>query len=165
MRHTILLKGSMPFVTLLLLAASCHTPYHLTSIERSRILIDSRYDAHPDAAAAAFIKPYEHTVDSLMKPVVGCTAAPMVAHKPESNLSNLLSDILVWGGEEFNEQLSRRLQHGWHPCLVAPGRHHLWRRAQCGAVREPYLFSDALRREDAPAFSRDSSAWRRGGEP
>lgn len=93
----------MPLVTLLLLAASCHTPYHLTSIERSRILIDSRYDAHPDAAAAAFIKPYDHTVDSLMKPVVGCTAAPMMAHKPESNLSNLLSDILVWGGEEFNE--------------------------------------------------------------
>lgn len=94
----------MPLAALLLLAASCHTPYHLTSIERSRILIDSRYDAHPDAAAAAFIKPYEHTVDSLMKPVVGCTAAPMMAHKPESNLSNLLADILVWGGEAFDEK-------------------------------------------------------------
>ena len=104
MRHTILFKGSLPFVALLLLAASCHTPYHLTSIDRSRILIDSRYDAHPDATAAAFIKPYEHTVDSLMKPVVGTTAEPMIAHQPESNLSNLLSDILVWGGEEFKEK-------------------------------------------------------------
>lgn len=103
MRHTIL-NGFLPFSTLLLIVASCHTPYHLTNINRSRILIDSRYDAHPDAAAAAFIKPYEHTVDSLMKPVVGSTAEPMSAHKPESNLSNLLSDILVWGGEEFNEK-------------------------------------------------------------
>jgi 2',3'-cyclic-nucleotide 2'-phosphodiesterase (5'-nucleotidase family) len=104
MRHTNLIKGSLPFVTLLLLAASCHTPYHLTSIDRTRVLIDNRYDAHPDAAAAAFIKPYEHTVDSLMKPVVGSTAEPMIAHQPESNLSNLLADILVWGGEEFNEK-------------------------------------------------------------
>jgi 2',3'-cyclic-nucleotide 2'-phosphodiesterase (5'-nucleotidase family) len=104
MRHTIVSKGALPFVALLLLAASCHTPYHLASIDRTRILIDSRYDAHPDAAAAAFIQPYEHTVDSLMKPVVGSTAEPMIAHQPESNLSNLLSDILVWGGEEFNEK-------------------------------------------------------------
>lgn len=104
MRHTNLIKGSLPFVTLLLLTASCHTPYHLTSIDRTRILIDNRYDAHPDAAAADFIKPYEHTVDSLMKPVVGSTAEPMIAHQPESNLSNLLADILVWGGEEFNEK-------------------------------------------------------------
>jgi 2',3'-cyclic-nucleotide 2'-phosphodiesterase (5'-nucleotidase family) len=104
MRHTIVSKGALPFVALLLLAASCHTPYHLASIDRTRILIDSRYDAHPDAAAAAFIQPYEHTVDSLMKPVVGRTAEPMIAHRPESNLSNLLSDILVWGGEEFNEK-------------------------------------------------------------
>jgi 2',3'-cyclic-nucleotide 2'-phosphodiesterase (5'-nucleotidase family) len=104
MRHTIVSKGALSFVSLLLLAASCHTPYHLASIDRTRILIDSRYDAHPDAAAAAFIQPYEHTVDSLMKPVVGSTAEPMIAHQPESNLSNLLSDILVWGGEEFNEK-------------------------------------------------------------
>lgn len=104
MRHTIVSKGALSFVSLLLLAASCHTPYHLASIDRTRILIDSRYDAHPDAAAAAFIQPYEHTVDSLMKPVVGSTAEPMIAHQPESNLSNLLSDILVWGGEEFYEK-------------------------------------------------------------
>lgn len=108
MRQTLLkrslIKGSLPIAALLLLATSCHTPYHLAGIERSRILIDSRYDAHPDAEAAAFIKPYEHTVDSLMKPVVGATAEPMAAHRPESNLSNLLSDILVWGGEAFNEK-------------------------------------------------------------
>ena len=75
----------------------------MTGISRSRILIDSRYDANPDAKAAAFIAPYEHRVDSIMKPVVGRTAHPMQAHKPESDLSNLLSDILVWGGDEFKE--------------------------------------------------------------
>lgn len=88
---------------LLLVAASCNTPYRLAEISRSRILIDSRYDARPDAQAEAFIKPYEQRVDSMMKPVVGSTAHPMAAHKPESDLSNLLADILVWGGDEFKE--------------------------------------------------------------
>ena len=83
--------------------ASCHSSYHLTGISGTRMLIDARYDAHPDAQAAAFIAPYAHTVDSLMKPVIGKSARDMAARKPESTLSNLLSDILLWGGDEFNE--------------------------------------------------------------
>lgn len=91
------------FIAGVSLLSSCHTPYHMAGISRTRILIDSRYDAHPDAKAAAFIAPYEHKVDSIMKPVVGKTAHPMQARKPESDLSNLLADILVWGGNEFKE--------------------------------------------------------------
>ncbi len=90
-------------IGLLFFAVSCKSPYRLAEISRSRILIDSRYDARPDAQAEAFIKPYEQRVDSMMKPVVGSTAHPMAAHKPESDLSNLLADILVWGGDEFKE--------------------------------------------------------------
>lgn len=90
--------------TALLLLASCHTPYQMTEISRSRLLIDSRHDSKPDAKAEAFIKPYEQKVDSMMKPVVGATTHPMAANKPESDLSNLLSDILVWGGNEFGEK-------------------------------------------------------------
>lgn len=97
------IKAIPAVVAMPLLVTSCHTSYQMTGITRSRILIDSRYDAHPDAAAATFIAPYEHRVDSIMKPVVGQTAHPMQAHKPESDLSNLLSDILVWGGDEFKE--------------------------------------------------------------
>lgn len=73
------------------------------SISRTRILIDARYDTAPDANAIAFLQPYGHEVDSLMKPVVGRTAVPMTSKRPESNLSNLLSDILVWSGKRFNE--------------------------------------------------------------
>lgn len=90
-------------ITAVVAVSSCHTPYQLTGISRSRILIDSRYDANPDAQAAAFLAPYKHKVDSIMSPVVGSTAQPMQAHRPESNLSNLLADILVWGGDEFKE--------------------------------------------------------------
>ena len=72
-------------------------------VERTRILIDSSYDAHADRAAIAFMAPYKAHVDSLMNPIVGYAASDMSNYQPESPLSNLFSDILVWGGQTFNE--------------------------------------------------------------
>lgn len=83
--------------------SSCRSHYRLTAIERTRILVDSRYDAIPDATAATFLSPYKAKIDSIMSPVVGSTAKYMAAGKPESELSNLLSDILVWGGKAYHE--------------------------------------------------------------
>lgn len=77
--------------------------YEMVGIERSRILVDQCYDAHPDAEAAAFLAPYQRQVDSLMSPVVGTVARYMAAQRPESELSNLLCDILVWAGKDFHE--------------------------------------------------------------
>lgn len=89
-----------------LIASSCATKQHyaVTGVERSRILIDSRYDKHPDAGAAAFLAPYKATVDSLMSPVMGQAANDMSVHRPESQLSNLLADILVWSSTRFGEK-------------------------------------------------------------
>ena len=88
----------------LLMLASCKSHYEVASIERSRILVDSRYDAKPDAQAAEFLKPYKHVVDSIMGPVVGCSAKYMTAQRPEGTLSNLLADILVWAAKDYGEQ-------------------------------------------------------------
>lgn len=77
--------------------------YKVTDVKRTRILVDKRYDAHPDAAAEAFIAPYKHKVDSIMSPIVGSTSHYMASHRPESELSNLLCDILVWAGHDFEE--------------------------------------------------------------
>ena len=65
----------------------------LANISGIRVLVDSRYDAQPDAEATAFLKPYSAKVDSLMSPVVGQTARYMASKRPESELSNLLPDI------------------------------------------------------------------------
>lgn len=73
-------------------------------MSRTRILIDKRWDAKPDAQAEAFVAPYKSKVDSIMGPVVGTTAHDMTRHRPESELSNLLTDILVWGGKAFDEE-------------------------------------------------------------
>lgn len=92
----------VPFAAAMLL--SCSSSRNATySVERTRILIDSSYDASPDRAATAFMAPYKAHVDSLMNPIVGYAASNMSGYQPESPLTNLLSDILVWGGQAFNE--------------------------------------------------------------
>lgn len=88
----------------IMLTASCATHLRMTDISMTRILIDSTYDKNPDPQAAAFMAPYKKTVDSLMSPVVGHVASYMWAARPESNLSNLLADILIWAGSDYNEQ-------------------------------------------------------------
>lgn len=88
-----------------LLTASCaQHKYYVSDVQRSRIVIDSRYDANPDREAAAFVQPYKAKVDSMMSPVMGVAACDMERRRPESPLSNLLSDILVWSSKDFNEQ-------------------------------------------------------------
>ena len=86
-----------------LLLTSCRSHYEVAGIQRSRIVMDARYDAHPDAQAAEFLNPYKHVVDSVMGPVVGESARYMTAVRPEGTLSNLLSDIMVWAAKDYNE--------------------------------------------------------------
>ena len=88
----------------LLMLTACKTHYEVGSVSRQRIVIDSRYDAQPDAEAAAFLAPYKQKVDSIMGPVQGELARNMKAERPESNLSNLLSDILMHVAGKYNEQ-------------------------------------------------------------
>ena len=87
----------------LLLASSCKSHYQVASVQRTRIVIDSRYDANPDAKAAEILKPYKHIVDSIMGPVVGRSAKYMTAQRPEGTLSNLLADIMVWASKDYGE--------------------------------------------------------------
>lgn len=89
----------------LLMLVSCRTHYEVAGFQRSRILVDNRYDALPDAYAAEFLKPYKHIVDSVMGPVVGQSAKYMTAQRPEGTLSNLLSDILLWAAKDYHEQV------------------------------------------------------------
>ncbi len=98
------------FITLSLATAalalgSCaQRQYSVAGVSRSRIVIDSRYDATPDREATAFLAPYKATVDSMMSPVMGVAACDMPRNRPESPLSNLLADILVWSSKEFGEK-------------------------------------------------------------
>lgn len=101
MRKNLLLHGTL---ATLLLVSCAPKHYQLTSVERTRIIVDSRYDQHPDEAAATFIAPYKRVNDSIMGPVMGVVAHNMHPMRPESDLSNLLADILVWAAKDYNEQ-------------------------------------------------------------
>jgi 2',3'-cyclic-nucleotide 2'-phosphodiesterase (5'-nucleotidase family) len=83
--------------------ASCAKHYEVAGIERTRIVVDSRYDSGIPAEATALLAPYKQKVDSVMGPVVGESARYMRAGRPESELSNLLADIMVWGGKDYGE--------------------------------------------------------------
>lgn len=76
--------------------------YKINSVRGERILIDGRYAADKDAEA--FLSPYKHVVDSVMSPVVGTTARYLKSYAPESELSNLLADIMVWCGTRYGEK-------------------------------------------------------------
>lgn len=72
----------------------CHTHYVVTAVEGGRIVVDSTYDAHADREAVAVYEHYARTVDSIMAPVIGHSAKFMDRYRPESELSNLVADIL-----------------------------------------------------------------------
>ena len=78
--------------------------YQLAGVERSRIIVDSRYDQNPDQTAAQFLAPYKQVNDSVVGPIVGQVAHNMHAKRPESDLSNLLADILIWSAKDYDEQ-------------------------------------------------------------
>lgn len=89
---------------LVLIISSCTTHYEVVSLNLHKIVIDTTYEKPVDPVAAAFISPYKKSVDSLVGPVVGHTAHSMISKRPESDLSNLLSDILIWSGRYYNEK-------------------------------------------------------------
>ena len=91
------------FVVLLLTTVSCRSHYQLSGVQRTRMLVDKRYDQQPDQQAAAYILPFKQHVDSVMNPVVGSTARFMERGIPEGLLSNLLPDILVWASPRYGE--------------------------------------------------------------
>lgn len=76
------------------LLSSCNSGYSVTSIEGGRIEVTAAFDSNPDSAAMAVLAPYQRTVDSIMSPVIGQSARFMDRFRPESELSNLVADIL-----------------------------------------------------------------------
>ena len=100
MNHRLLFSG---FIAALLMSSCAPKHYQLTGVERTRIIVDSRYDQNPDQAAAKFLEPYKRVNDSIMGPVVGKVAHNMHPTRPESDLSNLMADILMWAAKDYNE--------------------------------------------------------------
>lgn len=77
------------------LAASylnCTQPYKSNSYKVTNITIDK--DTSGDSAMQAEIEPYRKEIDAKMDKVIGQSEKQMLVHKPESPLSNFISDII-----------------------------------------------------------------------
>lgn len=85
---------SVGMLTGIFLFSSCRSGYSVASVEGGRMEVTAVYDSHPDSAAMAVLAPYQKTVDSIMSPVIGQSARFMDRFRPESELSNLVADIL-----------------------------------------------------------------------
>lgn len=92
-------------VSAFILCSACTSRYVLTDIKSEKILIDKRFDATTDNEAIAFLMPYKQRIDSLMSPVLGQAASSLSPGRPESKLSNLLADILIWGAKPYQEKI------------------------------------------------------------
>ncbi|MFT3738208.1 MAG: 5'-nucleotidase C-terminal domain-containing protein [Breznakibacter sp.] len=57
-------------------------------------------DERPVPELEAFIRPYRDSIESQMNRVIGKAGQLMVAKKPESPLSNLVADVLLWAVNE-----------------------------------------------------------------
>lgn len=88
-------------VASLVSASAFAQDFRVASVSGERILIDSHYA--DDAEGADFLAPYRHEVDSVMSPLVGKSAKYMKSFFPESELGNLLADIMLWSGSKYDE--------------------------------------------------------------
>lgn len=92
----------MTMVLLLTMTTAVAQKYRVAGVSRQRLVIDSRYA--DDKKGTAMLAPYKQQVDSVMSPVVGRTVKYMKAYAPESELGNLLADIMVWCGDKYGEK-------------------------------------------------------------
>lgn len=98
-------KKFLIFFLLAVVLTACRSHYVVTEILRSRIVVDSRYDAHHDVLAESFLRSYQLKVDSVTGYKVGHSAKHMSPQRPESELSNLLADIMVWAARLYQEEV------------------------------------------------------------
>lgn len=79
--------------------------YRVAKVEKTRILVDSKFDCDDGNSTASFLVPYKHSVDSIMSPVVGRMECAADINRPESRMTNLMADIMLWAGELYGEKV------------------------------------------------------------
>ena len=94
----------MAGMAVMMMAGSCTSHYSVTSIERTRMLVDRTYDVPASNEVKALMGMFSPKVDSLMSPIIGEAAMPLEPYRPESPMGNLLPDVMVWSAKFYNEK-------------------------------------------------------------
>lgn len=91
-----LLLGICTLLTLF----SCSRYLTVTQINTKNIAVETK-SSDVDSFAESIVKPYRDSIDHDMKKLVGVTATALVKGKPESKLTNLVSDIILNYAEDY----------------------------------------------------------------
>jgi len=90
------------FISLSLIFILFSCSHHLTvsQINTKNIQVDSR-TASVDSLVQSVVKPFRDSIETDMSKLVAYTATSLVKGKPESNLTNLVADILLESGTDY----------------------------------------------------------------
>lgn len=94
--------GVLLMTTVFLLA--CQERYHVVSATGEQLVVDSVWDALTTTQEEAVLTPYKHVVDSMMSNVVGELAMDMDRVRPESELTNLVADVLRYAVQQVTNR-------------------------------------------------------------
>lgn len=85
---------------------SCKTISEATSYTYENYSINTGADSISDAAFMAIFEPYKQEVDAKMSEVIGYSDGGLISYRPESPLSNFLSDMLLDVANDYCERNS-----------------------------------------------------------
>ena len=81
----------------------CRTSYRIACTERTRTVIDSRYDPLIPAPACRLVEAYRNRIDSVTRKVIAHTAHDMSEEEPGGELANLTADFMVWAAHYLGD--------------------------------------------------------------
>lgn len=83
--------------------SACHTVYRIAHIERTRIVIDSCYDALIPTSASTLVATYRSHIDSITQRVITHATHTLSEEQPGGELANLTADFMVWAARQLGD--------------------------------------------------------------
>ncbi|MGN0221396.1 MAG: 5'-nucleotidase C-terminal domain-containing protein [Prevotella sp.] len=83
--------------------SACRTTYRVGSVERTRIVIDNRYDPLIPTSASSTVDAYRTRIDSITRKVVAHATHNMSEKPPGGELANLTADFMVWAAHVLGD--------------------------------------------------------------
>lgn len=92
-----------------LVMVACQGKYRVVDAEGEQLIVDAHWDAKVTDHAVAMLSPFKHQIDSMMSYVLGESEVDMDRVRPESELPNLVADLLR---EAAREVIGRKADVG-----------------------------------------------------
>lgn len=95
--YTTVFKVVIPVVFTMTIIRFCEKrPLDIVEVYSTKLSIDSTCNEISDRELTNYLLPYKQIIDDTLNSIVGYTTAAMEVSRPESLLSNLCSDIMLW---------------------------------------------------------------------